>query len=711
LFIQGFPPAKLDLANEDIISNKIANNSVITVIEQRCITQQGVSVTRSPAKKKAVPTPTKSSSGSPSNLAKRTVIRDGEIMQVAAKKAKTASASGVHTLFGPRSRSSRVVRRKSRSNHAGDSTGTGEGDVSVKLIQALNGASGQQARALRHVFRNAVSLQYNETLAICRLEAARSGNYKIADVDTGRILGSGDCTSIDVWFWSASGTANTRNNYERVDMIGTEMLKAILTVALQDAEGNGKEILKPENMSKCSPRIFWSVVRHFGNDVVVGLKALFPNTPSHEWEFLGNRKRELSEKARMNLLEQQEKLAGLQRKKDARMNKSSVSLSLSPSSTSNETDADTVEILHDTSFSEEPVGMSIPAVTNRSSSSHAELSALLIHLQNFVVNDKVVPLQWLEAVRSYLHEVKMKGAASILTLANLANDEVVIGAIEEHLPQEVPNSRKKSSKVSRTRNVLSPILLSSWIETAQMKCVEVMLAFLCKGSLRVRRLLRRMNIKSLASLQVWRLAADSFYRQLVASEPYLENIRLPESIDLSQECLPGSVGSAQDAHVIDSAYAAWMTQASKAFVDKFCWAKDVYFGEDETTSADQSPTDSQNDSDDCQYLPFGESNCGIRVRVDMDECWWEDGTVVGFIPALLVDGALDELDAEVEEPLWRICLDRDGVDDPSEVRDMFQAQQQFVSKSFQQQEGASARVEDATETELNSYRASYAAVN
>jgi hypothetical protein len=46
-------------------------------------------------------------------------------------------------------------------------------------------------------------------------------------------------------------------------------------------------------MALASPRVFWAMVRHFG-DVDKGLKELLPDV---NWEFIDERKRSMSQKA------------------------------------------------------------------------------------------------------------------------------------------------------------------------------------------------------------------------------------------------------------------------------------------------------------------------------------------------------------------------------------------------------------------------------
>lgn len=64
---------------------------------------------------------------------------------------------------------------------------------------------------------------------------------------------------------SFKGNLNTRNNIsETVDLVAKDLIKAVLVESFSDPEGNGRELLKPENLALASPRIFWSLIYHFG---------------------------------------------------------------------------------------------------------------------------------------------------------------------------------------------------------------------------------------------------------------------------------------------------------------------------------------------------------------------------------------------------------------------------------------------------------------
>jgi len=53
---------------------------------------------------------------------------------------------------------------------------------------------------------------------------------------------------------------------EEIDIIPKPLLKAIL---LQVVVNGGEDLLRPYHMARCSPRVFWSLVRAYGSDVEV----------------------------------------------------------------------------------------------------------------------------------------------------------------------------------------------------------------------------------------------------------------------------------------------------------------------------------------------------------------------------------------------------------------------------------------------------------
>jgi hypothetical protein len=69
-------------------------------------------------------------------------------------------------------------------------------------------------------------------------------------------------------------------------------------LAIEDSEGNGKDILKTMNLARVSPRIFWSIVHHYGSDLDHAFREMFPD--QRDWSWRAARTRTQSAKAKTN---------------------------------------------------------------------------------------------------------------------------------------------------------------------------------------------------------------------------------------------------------------------------------------------------------------------------------------------------------------------------------------------------------------------------
>jgi len=90
---------------------------------------------------------------------------------------------------------------------------------------------------------------------------------------------------------------------ETVDIIPVPLLKAVLTQVYSDG---GIDLVRPYNISKSSPRIYWSLVKFFGSDIEGALKTILPDV---QWEGLRTRRRKKSAKAIANEIQQQQEAA------------------------------------------------------------------------------------------------------------------------------------------------------------------------------------------------------------------------------------------------------------------------------------------------------------------------------------------------------------------------------------------------------------------
>lgn len=159
-----------------------------------------------------------------------------------------------------------------------ESSGDGKQDICSALMSAAEGGAGGRSKALRSVFRSAVAHQYNDSLAVSRLRAVFAGRYSFEESLDIRVLGTGASTKMNVTFPLKPESHRSAIHVEAVDMLPAELLRAVLLAALEDDGGGegSREFLKPVNMSKASPRIFWSLIKAFGSDISSALAQLFP---------------------------------------------------------------------------------------------------------------------------------------------------------------------------------------------------------------------------------------------------------------------------------------------------------------------------------------------------------------------------------------------------------------------------------------------------
>jgi hypothetical protein len=216
---------------------------------------------------------------------------------------KTATNSGtltnrIHTLFErPTARSGADKTLRGTKKTRGKPIKTKE-----SLEKALIGAAQSRVRVkstgdlamdyLKAAMKEALQTRQSESLAHKRYEAALLGNYEFQSLPVYR-LGDNYQPRYIVRFKTSPKIWNeeTHEDFELSE------LKAILADVLATAGDQGRELLKPYKMALASPRVFWSMVKHFNGDIIRGLHELFPEV---NWDFVDERKRNLSEKAEEN---------------------------------------------------------------------------------------------------------------------------------------------------------------------------------------------------------------------------------------------------------------------------------------------------------------------------------------------------------------------------------------------------------------------------
>ena len=282
----GYPPTVCDLPDDALLGATVASNDILRIrkIVSECETPVAVAKSsQSSAKAKAKKTTPKKALGSSVNASSSVTSGRGNSLTFGSRIATLAGpvpARGKVRSIGQISTA--VAKRRPRASAASKKEGrTGDGteDICSALMSAADGGSGGRSKALRSVFRNAVAHQYNDSTAIARLRAVFAGRYTFQPSLDSRILNSGVSTKMTVTFPLKPGSLNSAIYTEVVDMLSVELMRAVLLAALEDdgeEGGMAREFLKPVNMSKASPRIFWSLVKEFGSDIPAALGQLFP---------------------------------------------------------------------------------------------------------------------------------------------------------------------------------------------------------------------------------------------------------------------------------------------------------------------------------------------------------------------------------------------------------------------------------------------------
>lgn len=190
-----------------------------------------------------------------------------------------------------------------------------EADIGETLLRAVSGGGqGTADKFFRKAMRLAVDKQYDQSKADARVRAAL-GKWYTAEEDTvQRRLGDGQSVALKVSFSKGDG-AKSRFE-ETVDRIPPAQVAAVVRMIARDAES--REMLKPHNMAGCSPRMFWSLVEHWGGDVPAALRQAAPDV---DWGFLETRDRKPSEKAVANAVTEEAQRRQAEEEKAERLRK------------------------------------------------------------------------------------------------------------------------------------------------------------------------------------------------------------------------------------------------------------------------------------------------------------------------------------------------------------------------------------------------------
>lgn len=266
----------------------------------------------------------------------------------------------------------------------------------------------------------------------------------------------------------------------------------VLREAVADESGHGREILRPRNLARQSPRIFWSIVQAKGTDFPAIFAEIFPNIL--DWSWLTERPRELSAKALENKRQQEEmQTAKLNRKKRQKISNIEESKDIIVGSSSTEQS-------------------SMKVVDNEVSASEHEAERKIADAVDCHSFATIVPHENFSAL------VTVIGDEKISSLANAPCNLVMIGRIAVASPDRKPPSLDQ---------------LELWIANAQEAVTQIMWReCVCDHNENLRRSLAAIGVHDAASfvreigssLSAERI--DSLHLRLVSINPLFDSIRI-----------------------------------------------------------------------------------------------------------------------------------------------------------------------------------------
>ena len=158
-------------------------------------------------------------------------------------------------------------------------------DMSTALMGAIHD-KGQMGIILRRGMKNAVLSSYETTRSFSRMAAIQARSYQMERESSGSLLRV-----------TYQGSVDKSKVEESVDCIPRDVLQAVM----EGIHASNQEALRPENLSRLSPRVLWSCVHYFPtlSSVPDMYRALLPNL---DWGFLRRRAEQLSEKGKLSLV-------------------------------------------------------------------------------------------------------------------------------------------------------------------------------------------------------------------------------------------------------------------------------------------------------------------------------------------------------------------------------------------------------------------------
>ncbi|KAF8821583.1 hypothetical protein IE077_001843 [Cardiosporidium cionae] len=198
-----------------------------------------------------------------------------------------SSENKVATLSSPTCE--RIVKhcRKKKKSFGGTSDEWAEN--LVNLFSKSSGNLNSAEKALKGTFRNAVQRRYRSSLAEKRWAAVQSSRHSIVMMPDFKFR---------VTFFTGPRSKTT----EEYVALPKGLMGPIVTEAYNNSD-ESRMNLRPYYLAEAQPLIFWNMVRFFHGDIIKGFMEVAPEL---DWKFVGERHRELSEKAKENLRQKKE---------------------------------------------------------------------------------------------------------------------------------------------------------------------------------------------------------------------------------------------------------------------------------------------------------------------------------------------------------------------------------------------------------------------
>lgn len=675
--LAGFPLKPLTLQDEDVIEGHISNNEVLRVQAKELSGQQAQGHAKyRPSKRAMTSTASTEASKKTVSTSSASPSASGFGARIATLSSSSGSASNKFrgssgrvsrpagfTVFAPpgmrndQPSGRRRVRQASKSRQGQSQDGGGQGatesDIAEHLISAVSGGSSRRDKVLRKVFRSAVEYQYSSSKAVARLQAVYAGTYSIEASASARILGSGMSSQLDVSFPRGGGQRGVFS--ETVELLGEELLKALLKVAVEDTEGEGKEVLKPMNLARCSPRIFWSIVHRYGSNLIDAIQRLLVGVDDCSWLTL--RKRELSEKAKENERQEQERAAVRELRKRKREGESTTA-------TEGNCEQQTGTELQQNTVSTS-IAPSKPVFPQLLSSVLSSLTLSLVTAEHHESLRK-----WLKSI--YEQKFDADGTEEdlpwLLLLSNASDEDI------DHFTASMASTTATSS--------LSKDQVSLWISSAQNYLLQYLWQVVCGGgSERLRLALKALRIRNPSEILIWRAAVSGLHSGLQQKDAALSTIHMLWSSAFSSAShSEGSEESPASSFTVE--HVQFMVQLCQTAISVCPWMKEyerIVIDEDDNNAADDDTEhagedEADNDVNFDEWLTQEDAHefMGKRVRIivrseengddDHNEeqqdnvsalellpigSYWEEGHVMGYLPPT------------DEEPmaLWRVRLE------------------------------------------------------